>query len=285
MLNEVYIRGLGRPGKHLDAIAFKPLFCLGGMFGVIILLKYPILLWYLQLVKAFLQSIIQNVTVLLCIHGSLNLYELSYPIPAHTPPYNKIIPSFMLDCGYGGLIKKLFTLLFSGINPLIWPNPVDLGLIWQENPLPVIHCPVIMVFDKLETIYLMLLFKYRAFLLDYRAKIVFLEYISDCLGGDKVEDDVVNGFGGLNSIIEPSSSDLMHDTLFIMKCELGRMTPFVMINHLVRLNSGTNSRLGTRQCLKEHCTERTNGIGKGNRISTWLMSQVRLAWWHIALTN
>ena len=131
MLNGVYIRGLGRPGKHLDAIVFKPLFCLlGGMFGVVILLKYPVLLWNLQLVKAFLQSIIQNVTVLLCIHGPLNLYELSYPISAHTPPYDKIISSFMLDYGCGGPIRKLFTLFFPGINPSIWPNSVDLGLIW-----------------------------------------------------------------------------------------------------------------------------------------------------------
>ena len=55
MLNGVYIRGLGRPDKHLDVIVFKSLFCLlGGMFGVVILLKYPVLLWNLQLVKAFL---------------------------------------------------------------------------------------------------------------------------------------------------------------------------------------------------------------------------------------
>ena len=44
-------------------------------------------------------------------------------------------------------------------------------------------------------------------------KIVLLEYISDCLGGDRVEDNVVSEFGGLNSIIESSSSDLMHDTV------------------------------------------------------------------------
>ena len=160
MLNGVYIRGLGRPGKHLDAIVFKPLFCLlRGMFGVVILLKYPVLLWNLQLVKAFLQSIIQNVTVLLCIHGCLNLYELSYPILAHTPPYDEIISSSMLDCGYGGPIQKLFTLLFPGINPSIWPNPVDPSLIWPQDPLPVLHCPVLMVFGKLETIYSMLLFE------------------------------------------------------------------------------------------------------------------------------
>ena len=60
----------------------------------------------------------------------------------------------------------------------------------------------------------------RAFLLDYRVKIVLLEYISDCLGGDKVRDDVVNEFGSLNSIIKPFSSDLMHDTLFIIRCSV-----------------------------------------------------------------
>ena len=51
-------------------------------------------------------------------------------------------------------------------------------------------------------------------------KIVLLKYISDCLGGDRVRDDVVNEFGGLDSIIEPSSSDLMHNTLFITRTDV-----------------------------------------------------------------
>ena len=66
-------------------------------------------------------------------------------------------------------------------------------------------------------------------------KIVLLEYISDCLGGDRVGNDVVNEFGGLNSIIEPSSSDLTHDTLFIMRCELGMTTPFAIFLVLINL--------------------------------------------------
>ena len=81
----------------------------------------------------------------------------------------------------------------------------------------------------------MLLFEWRAFFLDYRAKIVLLEYISDCLGGDRVGDDVVNEFGGFNSIIKPSSSDLMHDTLFIMRCKLERMTLFAIYLVLIDL--------------------------------------------------
>ena len=120
MLNRVYIRELGRSGKHLNVIIFKSLFYLfGGIFEFIILLKYPILLWYLQLVKAFLQFIIQNVIVLLYIHSPLNLYKLSYPILSYTPLYNKIIFFFMLDYRCNGSISKLFILLFLGINPPI----------------------------------------------------------------------------------------------------------------------------------------------------------------------
>ena len=55
------------------------------------------------------------------------------------------------------------------------------------------------------------------------------------MGEDRVRDDVVNEFGGLNSIIEPSSSDLMYDTLFIIRCELGRTTPFAIFLVLINL--------------------------------------------------
>ena len=66
-------------------------------------------------------------------------------------------------------------------------------------------------------------------------KIVLFEYISDYLGGDRVGNDVINEFGGLNSIIEPSSSDLMHDILFITRCELGRTTPLAIFLVLIDL--------------------------------------------------
>jgi hypothetical protein len=96
VLNGVKVRGLGRPGKDLNVIVFKPLCCpFGGVFRVIV----PLLLGCLQPLKAFHQSIIQNVTVLLCIYDPLNLYELPYHSPPHTPPYHKIILSSMLDSG------------------------------------------------------------------------------------------------------------------------------------------------------------------------------------------
>ena len=85
-----------------------------------------------------------------------------------------------------------------------------------------------MVLGKLETIYSMLLFEKRAFLLYYRAKVVLLQHIPDCLRNNRVRSNVVDKFGGLNSIVQPSSSDLTNDGLFIAMSELGRMPSFVV---------------------------------------------------------
>jgi hypothetical protein len=122
VLNGVKVRGMGRLEKDLNVIVFKPLF--RGVFGVIVSLLHC----HLQLLKAFHQSIIQNVTVLLCIYDPLNLYEFPYPIPPHTPPYHKIILSFMLDSGLACLgqpdpviitCEQLIRLLRVGRGPLV----------------------------------------------------------------------------------------------------------------------------------------------------------------------
>jgi hypothetical protein len=126
VLNGAKVRGMGRPEKDLNVIVFKPLCCpFGGVFGVIV----PLLLCHLQLLKAFHQSIIQNVTVLLYIYDPLNLYELPYPIPLHTPPYHKIILSFMLGSSLACLgqpdpviitYEQLIRLLRVGRGPLVF---------------------------------------------------------------------------------------------------------------------------------------------------------------------
>src|SRR5277367_2165457 len=105
MFYRVNVRGLCRPDKHLDVIVFKPLCSqLGGMFGVIVLLEDPLSFSHLQLVKAFLHSILQNLTILLCIHDPLNLCELAYSIPPHTTPYHKVISSSMLNSRCDGSV-------------------------------------------------------------------------------------------------------------------------------------------------------------------------------------
>jgi hypothetical protein len=51
--------------------------------------------------------------------------------------------------------------------------------------------------------------------------IVLFEYISDCLGGDRIGKDIVDEIGSLNSTVKLFSCDLMNDKLFIARKELG----------------------------------------------------------------
>src|SRR6266850_7299947 len=130
VFNGVQIRGLGWPGHDINVVILKPLGCLlGCVFGVIVLLKCPLPLQHLQLFKTFHHSLIQNFTVLLCIHDPLNLCKHPYSIPPHTPPYHEIVPTSMLDCRSGGSVRKWFPLLLPSISPSISSNPIDLGFI------------------------------------------------------------------------------------------------------------------------------------------------------------
>src|ERR1700750_1238001 len=95
----VHVRGLGRPAKNLNVMVFKPLCSQSRhVFGVIVLLKIPFILLHIQLFKAFLHPILQNLTVLHLIHIPLHLYELPNSIPTHTTPYHEISSSSMFDC-------------------------------------------------------------------------------------------------------------------------------------------------------------------------------------------
>jgi hypothetical protein len=75
MFDGIEVRGLSRPVNNNDVVVRKP-GCgqPGGVFWVIVLLKISLTLLYIQLLKAFHQSILQNFTILLCIHLPLNLY-------------------------------------------------------------------------------------------------------------------------------------------------------------------------------------------------------------------
>ena len=163
-----------------------------------------------------------------CIHLPLHLSELSYPIPAHAPPYHNIISSSMLDCSCGSPVRKWCSLLLPSIHPSIWSNPVDFCFIWPQNPFPVFHCPVFMLLSKLKMVLLMSLFEQWLFLLDNRAKVPFLECISHCLGSDGKGKNVIDKMSSLNSIIKLSSSDLTDNWLCITRGKLGRMTTFAI---------------------------------------------------------
>src|SRR3979490_2917834 len=69
------------------------------MFWIIVLLEVPLILSHLQTFNALLHSLLQNLTILHCIHVPLHLYQLPHPIPAHTPPNHQVISPPCLTIG------------------------------------------------------------------------------------------------------------------------------------------------------------------------------------------
>ena len=150
----------------------------------------------------------------------------------------------MLDSWGGSAVWKGLTPFFQGVDPSIWPNPVNLGLIWLYNPLPILYCPVFMVLGKFEMILSMLLLKKRALLLDDRGKPILLKDIPDCLSWDRINKDAVNEIDNLNSIVKLSSSDLVKNRLFIIRGKLGRSITLIVFFVCVHLFlDSTNGRL------------------------------------------
>jgi hypothetical protein len=73
--------------------------------------------------------------------------------------------------------------------------------------------------------------------------IVFLEHVSQYLKCDRVGNNVVNKFNGLNSIIKPFSCDLIDNILLMVKRKLKTMALFaIFLIHIYftfdSLNSG-----------------------------------------------
>src|SRR5260370_24471659 len=75
MFNGIEIRGLSRPVNNNNIVIQKPS-CgqFRGVFWIIVLLKIPFSLLHIQLLKALYHPLIQNITILLCIHDALNLH-------------------------------------------------------------------------------------------------------------------------------------------------------------------------------------------------------------------
>ena len=68
----------------------------------------------------------------------------------------------------------------------------------------------------------------RTFLLDNRAKAIFLEWIPDCLGCDRTGKDVVDEMGGLHSIIKPPTGNMMNNWMLVNWRQFGRTSPFAV---------------------------------------------------------
>jgi len=62
----------------------------------------------------------------------------------------------------------------------------------------------------------MCLFEQRYFSLGASIKSKFLEHISDGLRMDRIRENIVDEFGGLNSFIKLASGDLLYNNLLVV---------------------------------------------------------------------
>ena len=69
-------------------------------------------------------------------------------------------------------------------------------------------------------------------------------HIPDCFRYDRINKNVVGKVGGLNSIIKPSSNDLVNKVLLVAIRKLERMTPFALyLVYIHFLHDPINDRL------------------------------------------
>jgi hypothetical protein len=70
------------------------------------------------------------------------------------------------------------------------------------------------------------------------------KHIPDYFGYDKDRNYVIDEVGGLNSIIKPSSNDLVNKVLLVTIRKLERMTPFALfLVYIHFLHAPINGRL------------------------------------------
>jgi len=73
---------------------------------------------------------------------------------------------------------------------------------------------------------------------------MLLEYISDGLRVDRIRENVVDEFGGLNSSIKLASSDLSNNCLFVARSKLGgTASRMVFLVQVQLFTNSPNSRL------------------------------------------
>jgi len=90
----------------------------------------------------------------------------------------------------------------------------------------------------------MCLLKQWYFSLGGSLKSMLLEYISYGLRVDRIRDDVVDEFGGLDSSIKLASGDLSNNSLFVAWCKLCWTAPrMVLFVQLQLFADPPNSRL------------------------------------------
>src|SRR5258708_29672452 len=98
MLNGIEIKGLWGPHHDLKSMVFQPGFGLfASMLGVIILLEDHPLGIFAPITEAFLELILQDTHIEVCIHISIDFAGIAHPIPPKTAPQHHMSTS-IFEC-------------------------------------------------------------------------------------------------------------------------------------------------------------------------------------------
>ncbi len=101
-----------------------------------------------QFLKGGHHCLLQNVTVHVGIHVSLNEPQLPGTSSTHAAPDHDATTT-MLDCRQGTIVLVLLTRTSTHMLDTIWVKQVDLRLIRPQDMVPVIHALGKVVFSKL----------------------------------------------------------------------------------------------------------------------------------------
>ena len=188
---------------------------LGGVLWIIVLLKILLTHHCLQFFKTFHHPITQNLTILVSIHLSFNLYKHPHIIPTHTPPYHKII--LPLYCCWCRAIWNEFDSFFPYIHHPIWSNLYLTTRLFSSHLLSSFHAveqsPGASDNESSLTWVFFSLWQTK----NHSSKVSLWPFWD----GQGVEG-WIDEMGSLNSNIQPSWLNLMTGECFIMNRKLGR---------------------------------------------------------------
>ena len=198
---------------------------------------------------SILQIILQNLTVEIYIHLSINLASIPNPIPGETAPHHQR-PSSKFECRLNKPSIQDLPGLFLHPFPSIWPQPIDFSLIRPNYPLPVIHSPVLMCNCKVQSLLLVMLWWKWSFCHQCRLHSSLFQVPPQSLDTKVLICDTLEGFTNLNSYICFARADVPNGMSDIRLWQLSRtaskrlrhVMSMMIHHHKYSTNVDSNSR-------------------------------------------
>jgi hypothetical protein len=129
----------------------------------------------------------------------------------------------MIKCWFNKSLVKLFSWPFPSPFLAIWAKSIDFGLIWPDNPLPVLYCLVAVLFCKVHSCFMMSRLEIGSLFLSNCLQACLFKDISNSLIGDGGALDLFKPSGNLGSCFCFFRSKKISGIIYIIGGKLGRM--------------------------------------------------------------